>query len=348
MSLVLTEGFDLFSAFPNGGWTSTGLTPTIVTGRITGTAAQVPVANSFVSGLTKPLSPNLTSIVVGFAWQMTTLGETALQRIVGLIESGSEQIGLRVNSAGRLLLTRGGTTVVTSTNVVVAINTWYYIELKIKFGSGVLGSYALRVNGSAVTGMPDVAATNTISTANSFINAINLVNGQSGEAGSNVQRFDDGYLLSNDAVGLTDFLGDCRVVSPLPNGAGSNTAFTKTGAQPTNWQSVNESTPDSDTTYVSSSTVGQVDTYAYANLPSSTSTVLAVVSRYFLRKDDAGARTVTTHVRSGGSEADATGSVAPSTTYAFAEQVMETNPVSSAAWTPADFNAAEFGPKIAA
>ena len=224
-------------------------------------------------------------------------------------------------------------------------NTWYYFEFKVVFGAGTSGSYAVRRNGAVIPGIPDVAATNTTATANAYTNSVQLC--QLGNAGgTGIQQFDDMYLLTTLGTRLNDFLGDCRVVTLLPNAAGTNTNMTKVGAGVTNWQSVNEAQSDGDTTYVQSSVVGQLDTYKYASLPNATSSVLAVTARPAVRKDDAGSRSLTTHVRSNAVEADAPGSIVLATTYTLAGQIMEVNPVSGALWTVSDVNTAEFGPKV--
>lgn len=333
MTMILTEGFDLYNALALGGWGGPGAV-NFVAGRIAGQALSV--ANAGVSFI---LNQNLPTAVIGFAWQVASL---TTARVIGLVDGATEQMSVRMDVSGHLQVTRNGTVLATESTINTIVSTYYYLEFKVVFGSGTSGSYALRRNGAAVPGIPDVAATNTIATANSFFNTIALT----GVGSPLGETYDDMYLFTANGLGLHDFVGDVRVASILPSAPGFNTNFSKVGASATNWQSVNESPPNGDTTYVQSFTIGQVETYTYADLPGSTSSVLAVYARPDVRKDDAGTRTLTTHVRSNGTEADVPGSLAPATTYALMGQVMETNPVSGAAWTVGDANSAEFGFKI--
>lgn len=140
-------------------------------------------------------------------------------------------------------------------------------------------------------------------------------------------------------------VGDRAVSLLLPTGAGNYAQFALTGAA-TNWQAVSEVPPDNDTSYVSSSTAGQRDSYAMADLPANTLSVAAVVAKLRARKTDAGSRTLNPAFRIAGTDYDGTAQTL-GTSYLQQYQVYNTNPATSAAWTPSDVNGAEFGEKLA-
>ena len=352
MSLLFSDGFDLYNSIPNKGWTFVGSFGSngsfqFSVGRIgTGQALQVNKgnANGPGAGAVNNLGVNKTTLIMGCAWN--NLSYTLPERIFGFQDAGTEQLSVRIEYTNRLQVVRNGTVLATETAATMSLNTWYYIELKVTF-SGTTGSYALRRNGAVVAGIPDATGVNTIGTANAFANQI-AVMAVNGNVNPGSMAFDDLYLCDNAGTVNNDFLGDIRVLGQLPNAAGTPaTTFNKFGAAATNWQSVNDNPNDGDTTYVASSTVGNSETYKYPALPGNTTRVLAVVGTPIARKDDAGGRSLAAHVRSGTVEADGPSS-ALSTTYAIYEQVMETNPVTGAAWDVPTFNAAEFGPKLAA
>lgn len=352
MTLIITEGWDSdnigsAATSPNNGWIITGNRGTSgnfnsITGRVSGLAMECSSGNGGAMGMSRPLPQTVATVVVGMAVRLLSSSVTN-SRIFYLSESGTEQMSLRMDTSGHLIVSRNGTTLATETNLVMAVNTWYYLELKVVFGSGTSGSYAVRRNGAAVTGISDASSVNTIATANAWADTIALNN----LSGNQALDYDDLYLCTTGAGSVNDFQGQVRVATVLPSGAGTNTNFTKVGSASTNWQSVNENPPDGDTTYVQSSVVNTVDTYLYQTLSTTVSSVLGVVSRPVVRKDDSGTRTMVAHVRSGGSEADSSGSFAPTVAYTPSDIVMETNPVTSSAWTIAGINAAEFGFKVA-
>jgi hypothetical protein len=80
---------------------------------------------------------------------------------------------------------------------------------------------------------------------------------------------DDLYVCDGSGSVNNDFLGECRVLTLLPSdGNGSNNDFdTSAGGSPADHGAmVNDTTPNDDTDYVSSSTVDHVDSWNYPAL----------------------------------------------------------------------------------
>jgi hypothetical protein len=109
--------------------------------------------------------------------------------------------------------------------------------------------------------------------------------------------------------------------------------------------SVSEAQENSDTDYIQSSTPGDMDLYQMATLPAQTSVVLAVVSRVWLKKTDAGARQGQMLVKSGATTVTSPDSVL-STTYGYVVHVDPVDPNTGAPWTVAAVNALQVGVKV--
>ncbi len=160
---------------------------------------------------------------------------------------------------------------------------------------------------------------------------------------------DDFYTLDNTGGVNTTRLGDVRVQYLEPAGPGAATELGLVGAA-TNWEAVNDGdTPDGDTSYVWSDTVGDHDLYEYEDvaLPFGGS-IYAVQINPLARKTDAGARSIASVTLVGGVEhASANSSI--SETYQYWHSIWQVNPETTVAWTKADLNdapKAQFGPKV--
>lgn len=233
----------------------------------------------------------------------------------------------------------GGTVLATSVQTLPTAS-FSYIELKATIHSST-GAYELRVNG--VTWVSGTGA-NTQSTANATTNQI-LVGPAASLSASLSRYYDDLYICDTSGSTNNDFLGDCRVDTLLPNADGTYTDFTPNSGS-NHYSRVAEGAPDT-TTYVTSSTVDQKDTYAFQDLTAVTGTIKGIQVNNAALKDDAGARSIANVVRSG--TTDAVGStVALSTSQLIYSSVHETDPNTSAAWTESGVNSMQAGVKVAA
>lgn len=158
-------------------------------------------------------------------------------------------------------------------------------------------------------------------------------------------QLDDFYVCDGTGSANLDFLGDCRVITVLPNAAGDKSEMTLTGTGLTqHYQAVNDNPPDGDTTYVSSSTLNQIDLFHFADV-SIAGTVRGVQISLLARKDDAGTRTMASVVKSAGTEYVGS-SFSLGTGYQYFSDVRETDPATGAAWTVGNFNSAQAGVKL--
>jgi hypothetical protein len=108
---------------------------------------------------------------------------------------------------------------------------------------------------------------------------------------------------------------------------------------------VSERTASGDTDFVYSSIVNDLDLYDMGNLPTTPAAIIAVVSKLYVRKSDAGTRNGAVAVRSGAT--DVLGADTPlSTTYTYISRVDTTDPATAVAWTLGGVNAVKVGPKV--
>ena len=235
-------------------------------------------------------------------------------------ESGTVHLDWAVNTAGFLVVRRGMSTVVaTATSGAMALDTWYYLELKFRIHE-TLGSFAARVDGVPVTWSAAVTNIDTQDGGTGVVNRFNFYNSIGGHL-----YFDNLYLCDTTGATSNDFLGICSVETLLPQtGNGDHVDFTpSTGTD--HGALVDETPPTDDTDYVSSTTVDHQDSYHYPSL-ALTGTVLGVQTNLYLRKTDAGARTVAPLVRTGGTTTTVGTAISPTTTYLYYTAARDLNP----------------------
>ncbi len=164
------------------------------------------------------------------------------------------------------------------------------------------------------------------------------------------------YIVGTDG---TIYKGTLNGSEKDPSGAGGVTQWTPSAS--TNVSNVDEGfgATDGDSTYNSSSTAGQIDTFAYANfsLSDPTTPIGGVELLTSLRRTSTGGTTPVMRAvcRIGGvnyfaSFIDATlngaaipGAIQNDTSYHWHAAVFYTNPATGALWTFTDIDAAEFG-----
>jgi hypothetical protein len=327
MVIVMVEGFDHLTAAQTTlkGWTNAPAS--VVAGRFDGQAARTNSAGA--TAATKTLPGTYTTLFVGFAWRSAS---TLSARNIMVLKAGATlTYRITTDASGHIaILNSSGTTIATGTTVLTT-NVWYYIESKAVI-NGASGSCEVKLNGVSEI------ATTTGNFGSSGITAINYTSGGNG----NNTDWDDIYVAdSTGSAPNNTYLGDVRVETIYPNGAGAHTAWTPNGAA-NNWDCVDETPPDDDTTYVSDATPNDIDSYACIDIDGG-ATVYAVQVNLYARKDDAVTRQIAPLIRQSSTDYVGT-TVTMASTYAFYSQLYDQDPT-PAAWTAAHVNADEFGVK---
>lgn len=337
--ILLIDGFDFCDPNENG-WNHSGgaTTQRSTTTKRNGTHA-LRVANSNGNYLVKSLDTNYATLYYGFAVYHTNL--TSRQRICAFIDGSSYQITLTLETDGSVRVWRGraggfdgigsATSLGQSSAGVITAASWHSVQLKGTI-HGSTGVYEVRVNSNVVL---SGSGANTSNSGNAYAGKIGI-----GDVVPSGDQFIDDLWCSD-----VTFQGDCVIETLYPSANGTTNNFTATGAA-SNYQCVDDASDyNSDTDYVASSNVGNIDLFAVGDLVHTTGTVKGFCVNAVMRKDDAGARTAALVVRS-----SATNSVRSTRTitetYAIYQESFTTDPVTSAALTIASINALEIGAKL--
>lgn len=326
--LILIDGFDLYSTGnpasnrwigATGGTSSNG----VRAGRLGGFAL---AGDQFLNAtISVPGAP--TQFSMGMAFQAATALPGFQANLANWKVSGASQIQLLTNVDGSLSVLRGATTLGT-TAAVLTPNVWAYIEIECVI-SATVGVFNIYVNSVQVLALSGV---NTKGQTATSIDQLTLFPG----ANVNNQLADDFYMTS-----VASKLGECRVETVRPTADTAQKDWTPNSGS-ANFSRVNEATVDGDTSYISSSTPGQIDLYDFADLSSAPATIHAIQTTIIARKDDAAARTVRSKVKSSSTTGNGA-TTALSTSFASIRDIFVNDPNASAAWTGSTFNAAQMG-----
>lgn len=209
---------------------------------------------------------------------------------------------------------------------------YYYVEMELTIG--VAGRVKVYLDGNLEV---DSGVYNTLRTLSGDVYGFFLC---CPGAGSNA-TFSDLYVADT-------LLGPQRVSTLMPSGDGALSQWTPLSGT-THFNLVNEQPPDGDTSYVSSSTPGNIDLYTFPGLAYTPANVFGAQVSFYARKDDVAARQIAAEVRSGG--ANFVGSTLPVLTTSYIDsylQCFNTDPFTGLAWTPTGINAAQFGVNLIA
>lgn len=257
--------------------------------------------------------------------------------------AGTFHLSFRITTDGSLDVRRGansvaaGGTIISAASVAnaVPVGVWTHLGFRVVL-SDTVGEIGIWVNGQQQIALTSQDTKNG-GTKTAF-DTIDIY-------GASVFYIDDLYILNGAGSSPWNaFLGDRRVVALTPNGAGGLTQLTSSSGS-TNYQNVDE-TPANTTDYNSGATTGLTDTYTYTDLAASVTSVSAVQFVPYARKTDVDTLYLKAVARLSGT--NHTGSSrALSTGYTYLKStIWQTNPATSAAWTPSEVNAAEFGPQV--
>ncbi len=275
----------------------------------------------------KNLGANFSTLIVGCGLKVNNIS-TAYNWINFLLGT-TLQVSVRLNGSGLIGIYRNTTLLATTPSAFSANGEQVYIEIKVVVHD-TLGSVQIKKNGLDWYTLANVDTNNS----GGAVNTIEF--GCYSDWDSATMNVDDLYV--DDA----DFLGEIRIDTIFPAGAGATTQWDPLSGA--NYENVDETTPDYDTTYVSSNTVSDIDTYTFGNM-AVPGTIKGIQVNILGRKDDAGSRDIATVVRPAGT--DRIGTTIPlGDDYVYKTAVYATNPDTSAAWTMAEVNGAEFGIKL--
>lgn len=255
-----------------------------------------------------------------------------------LDSAGAAQMTLSLHKVSMAMELRRGAhngTLLDTSVLALPANQWSCIEVYAKIDNAS-GQITVKVDGAEWLSYSG----DTQATANANVGTMRLGYAISGDSHA------DGYyddIAVNDTSGdqNNSWIGRGGIVGLFPSGAGAHTDWDpNTGA---NYAAVDEVPHDSDTTYVSTTTVDEVDTYAMADLANSDYVVSAVQWLAAARLDEAGSAAIKPVLRQGGTDY-AGDSQGLDVAYALKKKIYDAAP-NGDAWTYANVNAIEAGVK---
>jgi hypothetical protein len=323
MALILVDGLEDASS-----WASSFTSFT--TGR-TGNCLQMTLSQTADFTIISALGT--ATITVGFAFNAGAdlLGGNflSLRSDAGV----TNHVNIAVNSDGSLSALRATTSLGSSAASIIAVNTWYYVEVTATL-SDTVGAVVVKVNGTTVINLTGQDTKNA--GTKTVFDTVRLTRGS---GGANNHRFDDLYIRNDSTTH-----GDSVVETLYPNGNGNANQWTNDGGNSTsNYTHVNETGVPNISNNVTDSTSGHQDMYTLTDLVRS-GTVIGVCHSAYAAKSDSGA--IQFKLVNRRSADNKSGAISPTTAYVGYQYVLENDPETSAAWTVANVNALQSGVEV--
>ena len=292
------------------------------------------------------LSPSSAHIFGGLAFNF--LSVAAETPVLYFMDGATVQCGLTWDGTAGLLRLRlgAGTTgtviAVNSTPYNLTSNDWHHIAWDIVLSKASEAAGIVHIAMDTTTDDTAAFSATGAITASTTVDRCTHVAFPAVSGAQVVFRFDDLYL--NDDTGGTAnvSMGDCRIYARVATGDGSHSDMTPSGPG-THFSKVNQ-TILSPGPFVASNVVGQIDTYQMGDIPAGM-VIKSVQQLNAVAKDDAASRKIALVTRVAGM--DYVGADFPlSSSIQYAKKMMSASPATGAAWTLAEFNAAEAGQKV--
>jgi hypothetical protein len=337
--LLFIDGFDSYGETNDASVAPTGIVSrkysgiyaaTVKEGRTAGKSLDITTGS-----IIKIFSTVDATVTLGVAINIPSIANSAM--FIALYDNSTLGVYLSVSPTGVLTASYNGGSVSSSAGVFLAGN-WYHVELQCTCDASA-GSILVRLNGRTVIDESDL---NTKIGSNSYHNGFALVRG--GAYGNDIYC-DDLYFLDSTGSANNDLLGDMKVETIRPSGAGGSSQWTPLSGD--NYTNVSEVQCDDDTSYVECGTSGYEDLYAYGNLSSITGVIAGVQINTVAKATDASSVAIKFPCKSSttddGGGSDMTLSAG---SYLAFNRIVENDPATSAAWLIAAVNDAQFGVKV--
>jgi len=331
MALLFMDGFDHYNDVTELGrkWDESSFGASLPAGRFGGQALYYVNQDSCSKSIN-----DKTTIIVGFALKASR-ASNVLTAWLRFFVDGGQMISLYETTTGSVVVYRatGSGLIAESSQGVFAVNSvWQFIEFKFTIDNTV-GSYQVKINGTSILSGSGVDTQNG---SVSYVDTIQL--GPTTNGGQ--LQYDDFYLMDNSGSYNNDFIGDCKIETLWPSGVGNYSQWTPSAGN--NYENVDDTAPDDDSTYNDGDTNSDKDSYAMGNLTTTSGTIFAVQSNIYAKKTDAG--TVKYKPLLYINSSDYVGDeISPGDTYNYSTYIDEVNPDDSLAWEVADINALEGG-----
>jgi hypothetical protein len=226
--------------------------------------------------------------------------------------------------------------------VKLELGRWYYMEIKYKI-HGSTGVAQFRLDEELLMDFTG----DTYYTASTSISVAQFRFSDNYQWGTQWTQIDDMYLADTEGSENNDFLGDIRIDTIHPNGAGNYTDLTPSAGA--NYECVDE-TGYSSSDYVEGIDPGDKDSYAYPAVPTDLddAAIYGVQIRQNCKRTAPTANIkIDPFIRTGSTDYSQT---AQNLSDSFTEKqgdILVDDPSDSGDWTQAKINACEFGMEVA-
>ena len=348
MTLKFIDGFEGYNDFDDlekvfVGSVATGDYYSFPTGRRAGTKClnwnghdttrytsdlKFPIANgAFISD---------EEIIFGFSFKVIDYDSTYACEF-DFLNANQGGVRLRFNNGGEnIILYRSHIAFYQVGTISYDINTWYYIEVKCKIGQP--GYIIVHLDEQEVLNW----AGDTMWSGDTFVSQ-----------GS--WRFekrwdiyiDDLYIAGSEGSYNNDFLGDIRIDTINPNGAGNHTDLTPSAGS--NYECVDEVVVDN-SDYVEGINAGDIDSYSYSDVPTDIddSAIFGIGLRNIAQRTAASDNIkIDGLIRTGSTDYNASADLSLADIWSSKDFIFERDPSDSNAWTKTKINACEFGMEVA-
>lgn len=351
MAVVFFDGFDDATSsttwLTTKGW-NTPTTNTFSTSATTryssGLSMQTNGTGPFTLDYKKTLDTPSSHVIVGFAFRRTDQSGSVISHVRFLNSGGSELFNVRPTAVSgtvgfNFTGPSAGYTVLTTTPSLAEPLVWDYWEFRVKI-SATVGEFECRRNGTQIhlaTGLN----TGAVNIGQIAINSYNSTNTSSG-------LLDDVYFM--DASDGSTFLGEVRSVIVRPDDDTTQKEWVPSNVSSPSYMMLNETIPDSDTSYVGSTSNGSIDFYEMASLPFPTIGVAAARPLVFGRTV-IGPVNITTILKAINNNTNQQTVSSPSSSYTYLPYgsgagILTNNPITTAPWTAEEINTLRMGIKL--
>ncbi|AGH31360.1 hypothetical protein TVVG_00011 [Tetraselmis viridis virus SI1] len=291
-------------------------------------------SSSGTSILRRTLGVARQTIGAGLAWRPEAIPSSNddVWLVSFLDNSNVAILTLEVSTTGQIRA-KGGTVTASvlgaSAQNVIQAGTYQHIEARV-FSDNGAGTCEVRVNGVTVLNLTGLSLSGDPIAQLSYGRTFGITI----EA-----RWDDLYAWDTEGTENNTFLGDRRVFTRVCDADGALQEWARSTGSST-YQLLDETPPDGDTSYVETSTVGDIFGLTFENLPAEVAGVAAVSVITYARKLDAGPGTFQTTVVSG--TAEEAGIEHPTNvTWTYFQDIYQVDPNTGSGWTRATVDAIE-------
>lgn len=349
MSLLMMEGFDYYSDDQQedliGKFTTKGASTTAynaVTGRDgIGQALRMNESSS-VASLNYRWPSALQTVIVGFSFKY----EVAITGLTPFLlffsdQSPPSQMQFNLSPGGGFNIKRGAITALRASRRHLSQDTWYHFEVKYHVDDSV-GTVEVRIDGGTDSdNWINFGPGDTNNLGPDEVTSVSLLSSTRGH------QFDDFYCMDTTGSRLNDFIGDNFIEMLKPDGVGNDAAWTPLAG--TNWEAVDETIPDRDSTAVDAVDDQIEDRHTHANFSATIpSFIHAVAVNLHAQKLVTGSRNVKALAFDGTTEGAGADKFPTVGTYTWHQHIFEDHPTGAAVWTGAEVNSGEFGYRLEA